>query len=470
MRSTGGLHHTDSVLKFLREYAQLFVGLALIGALVFGVTLTQPDRDREPSSASDYVAPTPSTVTVTPEPEVAPVASGVLHGWVTDPSGRPVEGVPVRVARAPFEIQEARLGYVPAGPVHDTTTDAEGRYRFEQLDTGEYRLRVGAKRGPWALAWHPAAAGVRAAEGFAVKQDATTRRDIEVVASATVAGTVQAPRDQTVNIQLQQRVTPTEAQPEPWLTVRSLGDRRTYRFHHLPPGDYRVAVHASGSGVVHAPAATSPKNARVVTLEPGETVDAVDVAVPEPAVLTGVVTTSAGTPVVGHDVAFQAGWRVVDPRFPSVPSVTADARTDAAGRYRLELPTGTWAIQLDGCGGPPDQRVRVVAGRTHTLDLSTDAVASVSGRLTRPDGRPYAGVQVSVAAADAACAPAAESDADGRWTVTGVEPGPARIDYGVHRQGAFTSYLHPGVTDLADLVTVPIGLGAEVTGVDAVLP
>ncbi|MBE7323945.1 carboxypeptidase regulatory-like domain-containing protein [Nocardioides sp. Y6] len=454
--------------KVLREYAQLLVGLGLVGLLVLGFVLAGPG-DREPRSSSDHVAPDPSTVTLTPEPEVVEEPVGVLQGQVSDESGRPVAGVRVSAASAPFVPVEMRHGYAPAGQVHTVNTDAEGRYRFDELPVGTYRVGTG---GGATVVWYPSGAHVLAGEDVVVKEKATTRLDLERAAPASVAGTVRVPEGQTYDVQLEQRVARTPERLSGWVQVRARGQRRDYEFAGLPAGDYRVSVAASGSGRVLAPAATAPRDARVVRLEAGESVTDVDVDVPMPFVLTGRVTTSAGTAVAGHEFRLMTGWTVADPRFPAVPTVTETVTTDNSGGYRIALPTAVWAIDLESCGigVRPHLRVRAAAGQARVRDFTTDAVGSVSGRVTRPDGRPYARVQVSALAPGDSCAHSTRTDRDGRWTVTGVGPGAVRIDYGVTRAGAFMSYLHPGVTEQADLVTVEVGLDADRTGVEAVLP
>lgn len=459
---------TRVLTKVLREYGQLVVGLGLIGVLLLGFLLAQPGH-REPRSSSDHVAPTPSTVTLTPEPEPesAEALVGVLHGQVSDESGRPVAGVRVSAAGAPYVTVEMRHGYAPAGQVHTVNTDAEGRYRFDELPVGTYRVGTG---GGATVVWYPSGAHVLAGEDVVVKEKATTRLDLERAAPASVAGTVRVPRGQTYTVLLEQRVTPTPERTDGWLEVTALEQRRDYEFAGLPAGDYRVVVDASGSGRVLAPAATADRDARVVSLEAGDAVTDVDVDVPSPFVLTGRVTTSAGTPAAGHTFQLMTGWRVVDVRFPSVPTESRSVTTDASGRYRVALPTGVWTVDLERCGVPPHPRVRAAAGRLRERDFTTDAVGTVSGRVTRPDGRAYARVQVSASAPGDACAHSTRTDRDGRWAVTGVGPGAVRIDYGVTRGGTYVNYLHPGVSDLADLVRVDVGLDADVTGVDAVLP
>ncbi|WP_110239555.1 carboxypeptidase-like regulatory domain-containing protein [Nocardioides gilvus] len=460
------------MLKILREYAELLLGLGLLGVVIGVIVLVQPDRAGD--SASVYDAPEPSTVTLTPEPEPTsepePVAVGVLHGRVRDSAGRPAAGVKVQAASEPFEGVTLRLGWLAPGPVRSARTDAEGRYRFADLPVGAHRVAVGSKKGPWALAWHPSAAAVGGGESVDVGVDVPTRLDIEVTPEASIGGRVQVSPGQTYSVVLEQRVTPTPERPYPWLEVRSAEGRSgPYGFDHLPAGDYRVLVKASGSGEVYAPAATSARRAAVVELEAGQSIAGVDVTVPEPAVVTGSLTTSTGMPIADHEITFHGGWRVVDSRFPPAPSIAVTTRTDASGRYRKELPSGTWDVEIDSCGYSFEIEVRVVAGDTLVKDMTTDAVASVSGRVTRAKGRSVEGIQVSVNSPDSACAPTALTGADGRWTVRGVNPGPARVGYGIHTGGVFTEYFHPGTLDIKGAERIRVRLGAKLTGVDAVL-
>lgn len=233
---------TRVLTKVLREYGQLVVGLGLIGVLLLGFLLAQPGH-REPRSSSDHVAPTPSTVTLTPEPEPesAEALVGVLHGQVSDESGRPVAGVRVSAAGAPYVTVEMRHGYAPAGQVHTVNTDAEGRYRFDELPVGTYRVGTG---GGATVVWYPSGAHVLAGEDVVVKEKATTRLDLERAAPASVAGTVRVPRGQTYTVLLEQRVTPTPERTDGWLEVTALEQRRDYEFAALRA--HRTGHHVSG--------------------------------------------------------------------------------------------------------------------------------------------------------------------------------------------------------------------------------
>ncbi len=65
--------------------------------------------------------------------------AGILVvGWVNDAaSDIAMQAIPVRLVPVQVEAEET-------GPTRETVTDAEGRFRFQELRPGRYRLEVGA--------------------------------------------------------------------------------------------------------------------------------------------------------------------------------------------------------------------------------------------------------------------------------------------------------------------------------------
>ncbi|QCC76592.1 carboxypeptidase-like regulatory domain-containing protein [Nocardioides daphniae] len=334
--------------------------------------------------------------------------------------------------------------------------------------------------GDWATWWVGEAALADDAEDVQVEEDEVLRLDLTAMPAARIRGAVSEPfataggsRGETGESDGSVTEVVVERQTDDaWVEVARVRPGRAGRYEvdGLAAGRHRVLVDSPRSGIVHAPSATSEDDARVVELGVGQAAE-VDVVVPPPALVTGRLTTSTGLPLPDREIRFSTGYRVVDPRFPALPTTTRSVRTDSEGRYAVRLGTGLWSVQTDlRCRGPQQREVDVVAGQDMASDLVEDAVATVSGQVTDRAGRPLSGVDVFLSTPGSVCGQAATTDADGRWTLTGVAPGRARIEYAVTTRGSQLRYFHPGVTKPGLATRVEVALGATVTGVDADLP
>jgi Carboxypeptidase regulatory-like domain len=93
--------------------------------------------------------------------------------------------------------------------------------------------------------------------------------------------------------------------------------------------------------------------------------------------LRGTVVISPGFPVCQEGVSCSRPAADVVLRFVRGGSRVASARTDAEGRYRVGLPTGSFAVRIRGIGPAPLLRltphmVRVKRGRMVHVDFSLD--------------------------------------------------------------------------------------------------
>lgn len=446
-------------------------GLALIAAVGAGFAWGQPPEARGLPTTEDVRTAVPER------------PAGTVHGVVHDVDGGPAVGVVVEVVTAPFLSSaagsRAPSGVLP-GPTWSDTTDADGAYEIPRVDVGTHRLVVSPDGGTWATWWLGGAATVDRARDFRVAAEQDVALDLDVLPGARIRGTVTEPGPAVHSAKAGESgegAAATEVVLErrtgrEWTTVARSAVARSgeYELNGLLPGDYRVLADSPRSGVTYAPSAATRAGAQVHRVAVGETVD-VDVRVSPPAVVKGRLTTSAGTPVPDREIGFSAGWVVMDPRFPPVADQRRTVRTDASGHFAVRLGTGEWNAHTDPrCMGPGTSRLDVVAGRDSTWVLVDDAVATLSGRVVRPDGTPRAGVRVTLGNSRAVCGQSATTDARGWWTITRVPPGPTLVEYVVDtpRGTQFRSY-HPGVRKPADSHRIDVALGARITGLRATL-
>lgn len=137
-----------------------------------------------------------------------------------------------------------------------------------------------------------------------------------------------------------------------------------------------------------------------------------------PPALSGVVVNEAGVPLAGAEVV--AGQKY------SLRRSTVSARTDASGRFRIQMEDcglvvlrasrrdfAPSSMDVDACQTSTDYRIVLRRG------------ATASGRITGADGRPVAGAGVELVRSSAPREPGprATTGPDGRFIVSGISPG-----------------------------------------------
>lgn len=194
--------------------------------------------------------------------------------------GRPAAGVPVWALGGKY-LRDRHAS---------SRTDAEGRYRLEGLQPGRYVI-VAAKagyvvpigEGPESL--FPYGRAVTVDEGEALEAV-----DFALARGGVITGRVTDDRGRPmagVSVDVEtvgekgDSVSVTLVRPDALET----DDRGVYRAYGLPPGRYLVSVEALGGDTnlgskIYAPAASSPQNARVVSILGSDEAREVDVVVP----------------------------------------------------------------------------------------------------------------------------------------------------------------------------------------------
>ncbi len=132
------------------------------------------------------------------------------------------------------------------------------------------------------------------------------------------------------------------------------------------------------------------------------------------AVLTGTVRAGAGSPVEA------AGVTVLAPAGGEITRAT----TDAAGEYRLTLPTGgSYLVVVNAVGHRPAVTAITVADGRLERDFQLDVVGSLGGSVRDGSGRPRTGVTVTVIDARGDVAAVAVTGATGRYEMADLQPG-----------------------------------------------
>ena len=337
---------------------------------------------------------------------------------VRDFADRPIAGAAVAAFIAPeygddFDWSKAyaQMAVEPVA-VANATTDANGAAVFPELASGSWTITASAPGRARGAARHveirggedPPEVVIRLAAGNELTGRVLDHERKPVAGATVMAG---SPNDawDLGSAATRERTTSDAA--------------GNYTLSGLDTGD--VALWVGRAGTV--------PSLRATVRVPG--VKSYDLVLRATGSIAGVVTEKGTSkPVEGADVrATQWGMSVE----------TAEATTDAQGRYRIEsFPVGSVSdlrAEKEGLVHVPKDEAmfgggdrRVHAGDTLTEDIVLEKGATVKGRVTT-GGAPVAGAKVIVRVGrpnrGIEFTETATTDADGRWKIEGVLPGAA---------------------------------------------
>jgi RNA polymerase sigma-70 factor (ECF subfamily) len=342
------------------------------------------DLGAQPAAAYDVVATAPGKSAArarvdlrAPHPTPAPDALELaltgcayrLFGEVHDGSGGVIAHARVAPAASPWPAAE---------------TDAQGRYEL-------------------CLPWGPGLAVRYVAHGYNgidvdIDLRGSMRRDVVLIPEATVGGRVVRAADGAPVAGAWITITPNERGPERGAPAAAVSDA---------DGRFRIAGVTAGRnllGVVAGDAVT-PRPLELVTVA-GESVDDLVVRVETAARLRGRVL-AGGRPVAGAGVGVAVGHVAVG----GFLAVTGDD-----GGFELaQVPPGEVALYVEGHEVTAPRGLRLAPGEARDVIVEVAALGTVTGRVLA-GGTPVAGARVDCSER--------ETGADGRYSCTGVPPGP----------------------------------------------
>lgn len=340
-------------------------------------------------------------------------------GRVEDGEERPIEGAEVAiVSRKGFDTRAFMRSLDDEAAVGRARTDAEGRFRFEDLASGEYALRV-------------------ARAGFADKLEALVEVSAETRDSdlGTLRMSPVAPIEGRV---VDSAERPIAGARVGWFTeTTSLEQGKLLRLERLMRGMSQITTDADGRFLIEAVAEGERiqvmASAEGYTRGEGRMVRAptespVEIVLERGGRLSGTVVDTGGAGVEGARLSI--GVRRGD-NFSGHHS----GSTDADGRFEIEgVAIGTATIQAHKAGYPTghlrDIEVRADAKRDD-LRIVLDAAGTLFGTVTDSERRPVPGAAIVVSSRDPAnmllSNADARSDGDGAYRLFTASVGRHRI-------------------------------------------
>lgn len=304
---------------------------------------------------------------VTGQPSQAVTQMGRVSGQVIeDSTNAPIAGAVV------FVVLDGEYS-TPAGALPESVTDRDGRYHFDTLPAGRYRIAA-QKAGfeppmePLTMQMFEVAAG-QTLEGLTVslrRGGVIAGRVLDPLGQPLAEGSVTALLKRLSSNDRPAGLTSSGTPlliPSGHSQTNDLGE---FRIFGLSPGEYVImadtrspfdrAARASSATTTMTstffPGTADVSAAQVVTVQAGQTVSDVTIRlINVPAFqVSGVVVDEAGAPLAGAMVMLMDGPG--DSLFSLATGPRGMSQSDAGGRFSFgEVPAGSYTLQASGGGG-----------------------------------------------------------------------------------------------------------------------
>ncbi|MDQ2677103.1 MAG: carboxypeptidase-like regulatory domain-containing protein, partial [Actinomycetota bacterium] len=407
---------------------------------------------------------------------LSPAASAApgfaLSGTVVDEHGRPLSSICVTTEE----------GSTPTGTA---LTDLDGNYTVP-VGPGSHDVRfTDCRTFPTHVTqWWKGRSTERDADTVSVTDHDVTLGTITLRPGVAVTGTV---RDSRGTGQADTHVTVSSVDGAISSSALS-GPDGTYRTGPLPDGAYHVRFDgpaSSGQPVQYWKGTWTRSAAAALDLSAsaGSEHPEVDASMVEGAVIDGVVTDDAGTPLAGICVG---AYQRTD---GSAGDGLGAATTAPDGSYSLtNLPPVETLVQFSDCNGTgyvsewyseatrsTDAKVAYLepGARLFGVDARLTRGASISGRVTDTDGTPLDQICVSAVREDGdedtgKPMTRATTDADGTYRLGGLGAEPVVVGFhDCNEVGPYLEQWFDGVDAPGDATTITLLPGEEHAGVDA---
>lgn len=191
-------------------------------------------------------------------------------------------------------------------------------------------------------------------------------------------------------------------------------DDGTFVLQNVPPGPTELIVSAPGYSTQHVPG---------LNVENGKQLSDIEVDLGSGATLTGRVTATDGTPLVGANVSLDSG--APGGRMLQLGGSDTTATTDPNGQYSLDsIDSGQQTFVFTKDGYLSATRTVNITGKSAQLDVQLSSGIPLTGMVVTDAGAPVPDANVNArSASDASFGRQTQTDAGGNFQITGVAPG-----------------------------------------------
>ena len=370
-----------------------------------------------------------------------------LTGRVADSRGDAIPDTHLFLHREGGVIGAFNASYGPQRQER-SQTDAQGRFRFDFLGPG-----------PWRVQAYGAGGISGRAESDLIRLQTGETREIELVVEASGAEVVGTATNHLGDPVAGAEIRITSHGDATGQSVSRQGS--SWQTQADPEGRFTYPSVPTGDATITASHPEYQNGAQEITIYPGS--NEVSLTLEPGLEITGSVRSADGRPIplalvqVELDLSSeQAQQWVNNPstyRVRGGPHLPADVLTDANGDYRLTgLDAGVYRLQAwaDGYGaGTPERTVRLDRGSAGGVDIVLPVEATVHVRVT---GAPRGGVSVGAARDPGDFRPASQGP-NGEYRIDGLGPGDWTVTAGdLHRRTVEeTVTLAPGDETLVEL-------------------
>lgn len=431
--------------------------------------------------------------------EAAPDAPGSILGTVKTTTGEPRAEIAVTLYQ--LDSYNATLWRT----LRTVTTQADGRYRFNLLPTGLYRIGANDPQRVYAPTYYPAAPVIYQGDDIAVTGSQRDNIDLILPLAGQITGVVTLSDGLTMTYGIaelrQQIVRDTGATWEVVQTTPLVASQGVYSFTGLAAAPYRVcatvayqtlAATECYNNVYDINAATS------LTLTAGATISNVNLLLGDGAdfgQLSGQVTSPANAPLAKIDVyALQLPptaptVRPLPTAVPGAPPFAADtlyipnplyyAQSDETGRYHFSAlaagnywlyfsdPAGNYAFEYYTDAQLPEMANLLTIAKKEVrtdVDIQLEPASHLRGLLTVL-GQPAPEASVTVEMKSGLGwrpVTSALVNSTGVYTIDGLPAGSYRVNAYTYISDGYTSYFYTGYaggSTLATATTIELTVG-----------
>jgi len=401
------------------------------------------------------------------------VLAAHITGTVTDTAGNSLMGI---------EVSAYRWNGTNWFWLNMVSTDADGNYDINGLNTGTYRVRFRDPVGTYATEFYNNAPDILSGTNITSTAGTSTPNiNAQLAYAGNITGTVTDTAGNPLE-GIQVAAYRHNGSNWVWINANSTNSAGNYDIGDLKAGTYRLRFRDNSGtyAVEYYNDVPDIDSGMDITVTLGTPTTGIDAQLVLAAHITGTVTNSAGTPSMGIEVSAYR-WNGSSWVWLNFVSTDADGNYDVGGlstgtyHVRFRDPSGTYVSEFydnvaDIISGTD---IALTAGTT-TPDINAQLAyaGNITGTVTDSSGNPLAGISVLVYrwnGTEWKWANSGMTDAAGNYDVGDLNTGTYRVRFKDMSSWIYALEYYNDVLDLNNATDIAVTVGSPTTGIDAQL-